>query len=345
MPFILTSEHCNCKSMSCLLGPTLCQNCMINPTTKLHIFKTYAYPILRSGLSTFPLRPNHMKSLEIFFNKTLKSTLKLSITAKTSALLFLSGEIPIAAQLHLDIFSLFYNVWSNPQTKIFKVVKYLLETSNDNSHTWCIHLRHLSRMYSMTDPLTLLYNKPPSKDKYKQYVKVLIVSYHEKEQRQNCVNSESMKYFNVNLRGLGGYPHPAIQQIYTTNEVYNMRAHIKLLTGNYLTNAVRARQSGGSAICSICSKNQPETYSHLITQCESLSDPRERMLNKLFETCRNNGYSFVDKLKGHSESLTQFILDPASLNLSGRINFNHEIQETTNYMYHFTVFQLRLARL
>jgi hypothetical protein len=57
-------------------------------------------------------------------------------------------------KVHRDMFSLFYGVWSNPDTKIYQIVKYLLATSPENSTTWAINLRHICQMYNL-EPINL----------------------------------------------------------------------------------------------------------------------------------------------------------------------------------------------
>ena len=59
-----------------------------------------------------------LESLSVFQRKTLRSILKLSKTAANCAIYFLCGELPIEGQIHRDIFTLFYTVWANPETKI-----------------------------------------------------------------------------------------------------------------------------------------------------------------------------------------------------------------------------------
>ena len=66
------------------------------------------------------------------------------------------GELPIEAILHLDLLSLFFNILSNPQTKVFDIVKYILMMSDSKSTTWSVHL------YNLPDPLMLMQNPAPS---------------------------------------------------------------------------------------------------------------------------------------------------------------------------------------
>ena len=112
-----------------LLGPAFQTKCLISPVVKYHLFRTYIAPIVRSGLSTFALRSSHLSPISIFHRKVLRGILNYSKSSNIPALHFLLGELPMEAQIYRDICILFYNVWTNPQCKIYEVVKYLLETS------------------------------------------------------------------------------------------------------------------------------------------------------------------------------------------------------------------------
>ena len=128
---------------------------------KLHLYRTYTCPILRSGLSTFPIRKPSLEPLSLFQRKTLRAILKLSKNSSIPAIHFLTGELPIEGKIHRDVFSLFFSIWSNPNTKIYEIVKCLLQMSTKNSRTWSIFLRNLSEMYGLEDPLTCLLSDPP----------------------------------------------------------------------------------------------------------------------------------------------------------------------------------------
>ena len=141
------------NSLFGLLGQAFQYKSLISPSVKIHLFRTYSCPILRSGMSTFVLRKSQMEPFQLFHRKCLKAFLHLSQQASTSAIHFLLGELPMEGKLHRDMFSLFYSIWSNPESKIFEIVKYLLETSTENSRTWSINLRHISKMYGLEDPL------------------------------------------------------------------------------------------------------------------------------------------------------------------------------------------------
>ena len=83
-----------------LLGAAFAYKCLLSPLVKLHLYRTYTCPILRSGLASFTIRESALQPLVIFQRKTLRSILKLSKTSCIPALYFLTGELPIQGKIH-----------------------------------------------------------------------------------------------------------------------------------------------------------------------------------------------------------------------------------------------------
>ena len=255
--------------------------CLVSPVLKLHIFRTYTCPIVRSGLSSFSLRSAQLEPLSLFQRKTIKSILKLSISPPTPSIHFLSGE----GKIHKDVFSLFFSIWSNPDTKIYNIVIYLLEHSSENSRTWSAHITNLSIRYGLEDPLSCLARDPPPKSEFKETVCVRITAYFETMLRKSAAQNKQMKYLNVSTSCLRGNHHPALSNQITTREVTLSRPHIKLLAGNYLTYKMKSEQSGGSPRCRICPSGNYETVSHVISTCQGLAVERERLLLQYEDLC------------------------------------------------------------
>ena len=304
---------------------------MLSPAVMLYLYRTFTCHIIRSGLSTFVLRSQQIEPISLFQRKTLKSILKLSKTAPTPTIHFVLGEIPIEGLIHRDIFSLFYCVWSNPETKIHKIVKYLLENSNNNSRTGSTNLKHLSVKYNMEDPLTLILSNPPPKHIYMENVKIKILAFYEKYLRTNAAQNSKMKYFNVSTIGLTGKIHSSVSGVMTTNEVNNMRYHIKMLLGDFLTYKTKSEQSGGSPHCrfgcvSISGEPISEDILHIVSSCFKTSQIHRRILSDI-ETLCGQASTIINfnTLIQNPEELTQFILDPSSLNLNQRISMSDPI--------------------
>ena len=173
------------------------------------------------------------------------------------------------AKIHRDVFSLFYSVWSNPDSKIYQLVKYLLQTSAPNSRTWAVHLRHLTKLYGLSDPLEYLKSDPPTKSVFKEHILTKICAHHENVLREMARNNSRMKYFYVTLSGLRGRHHPALSNIVTAHEVRKSRLHLKMLGGDFFTYQVKAKQSGGSPHCRSCTvpSPPPEGRQQILTYC------------------------------------------------------------------------------
>ena len=218
------------KSLFGLLGPAFSFKCLIPPTVKIHLWRTYNLPILCSGLSALPVRPVNMKTITTFHNKVMRGFLHLSKTSPIPALHFLLGELPAEARMHIDVLSLFYNIWANPETTIFKIVQYLLKMAPEKSTTWSAHLRILCIKYNLPDPLQLMNGDTVwPKSRWTTLVKTKITIYVEKQLREKALNNSKMQYLNVQISGLSGAPHSAIINIKTTQDALKLRPHIKFL--------------------------------------------------------------------------------------------------------------------
>ena len=274
------------------------------------------------------LRTTDLEPLALNHRKVLRGILTLSKSSNIPALHFLLGELPMEAKIHLDVFSLFYSVWSNPDSKIYQIVKYLLENSPDNSRTWAVHLRYLSLKYGLKDPLECLKTDPPAKSQYKEDIQTKICAYFEKSLRVKAESNSLMEYLNVSLTGLRGRHHPAMSYIITRQEVQKCLIHLKMLAGDYLTYEVKSNQSGGSPHCRCCSSSSTEIENlyHILTTCDSYSDIRERIVTEYSNLCdqSKNGIS-IQHITKDKKIFCQFILDSSSFNLTKRVHINDPV--------------------
>ena len=217
-------------------------------------------------------------------------------------------------------------VWSNPQTKIHQIVKYLLTNSSNNSRTWAINLRHIAKMYNIEDPLLSIEKQPPTKANYKELIITKITSFHEKELKLKAQNNSLMQYMNVSLSNLRGRHHPSLSNIVSSKEVKKLRPHIKFLTGDYLTYNRKHEESGqGSPICKIC-KLENESIDHILSQCPAYHAIRDRIFQEFSAIClfTQNSLNF-ENIRTDSKTLTQFILDPTSFNLRERVHVSDPV--------------------
>ena len=160
-----------------------------------------------------------------------------------------------------------------------------------------------------------------------------------------------MKYLNVSVTGLRGKKHPALYGIFTTHEVKKSRIHLKMLSGDYLTFEKKARRSGGSPHCRSCLETpaKNESFTHILTECNAYTDIRERIFPEYYEACRTtkSKLNFLDICE-NDNTLTQFILDPSSLNLKNRVHMSDEALHTLFKIsrdYCFTINSRRMRKI
>ena len=307
-------------SLFSFLGNIFSYKCKLSPVVQHHTWSVFIKPVLRSGLSALPIRPPVLKTLTTFHHKILRAVLKLSPYSPLAPLYFLLGELPIEASLHMDVLSLFWNIWSNPQTKSFEVLKYLLKMSDSNSLTWAAHVRILFLMYKLPDPLILLDAPPWPKGKWKHHTQIAITSYHEATLRSKALRNFKLEYLNVQATGLSGRPHPVLSWVMTTRDVVVSRPHIKMLAGDYMCYANLAHDRGLDPHCRVCQvlSHHPapaENLVHLLTRCRATADTRDRIMPELINTVAKYFPSNRILSSPNHNILTQFILDCSSLNL------------------------------
>ena len=305
------------NSMFSLLGPAFSFKCKLSPTAQTHLWRVYVKPVLTSGLAALPVRPSVVKTLTSFHHKTLRGFLKLSNFSPIAPLYFLLGELPIEATLHLDVLSLFWNIWANPQTKIHKIVKYILKMTDNSSVTWSAHVRLISQIYGLPDPLSLIEGELWTKLKWKEYCHCKIRSFYEKLWRAKAAKNDKLIFLNVQVTGLNGHHHPALHSLTTTQIAFKARPQLKILSGDYPCYAIIARDRGSDPKCRLCpSPAPPETITHVLTQCCGTREVRNRIWPELLNTIATN---FPSNLMLSEEkathTATQFVLDCTSLNL------------------------------
>ena len=204
------------KSLFSLLGPAFSQKCLLSPVEKMHLFQIFTCPITRCGLSALALRSSQLESVDLFERKSLRSFLSLSSRSTIASLYFLFSDVPMSSKIHRDVFSIFYSIWCNPQSKLFEIFRYLWNEAPANSRTWTVHIKNLSAQYQIPDLNKLLDTQPWKKETFKEFIITKIVAYKEAELRDEATRNSKMKFLNVSTLSLRGKPHPAIRGAGTT---------------------------------------------------------------------------------------------------------------------------------
>ena len=185
-----------------------------------------------------------------------------------------------------------------------------------NSTTWSNHIQLLSQKYGLPSPLLLMESEQLwPKESWKCLVKTKVTVYYEQKLRTSSVTNSKMNYFNVQLTGLSGRPHPALASVKSTQDVKKLRHHVKFLAGDFLTAEQESlNQPHLNPACKLC-QAPVESVEHVLVSCQATAEVRRRIYPELMNV--------VSKVQPNSHilnnpsapDLTQFILDCSSINL------------------------------
>ena len=300
------------SSLFALLGPAFAYKCLMSPIVQLHLWRSCCLPKLLSGLPSLPIRPANCTSLVLFQNKIMRGFLP--------ALYFLAGELPVEGVLHIHTLNLFYNLWTNPSSTVYSMVKYILKMCNlSSSTTWSNHVQILFLKYDLPPPLSLIQRSSPvSEDVWKETVKVKITAWYENELRRKAEKNSKMNYLNVSLSGLSGRPHPVLHNILTTQDAKKLRVHLKFLCGDYMTNERLSADQPGiiHPACQLCSA-PIDSIDHDMATCMATAEVRRRLFPDLLNqvTKVQPMCAILRHFPPPPTILTQFLLDCTSFNL------------------------------
>ena len=83
----------------------------LDPSTSIHILKTYVIPTITYGLEVLIPDKKNITRLDCFFKKLLKQILSLPQNVADPVPYIISGLIPIKGQIHLKILTFMYNIF------------------------------------------------------------------------------------------------------------------------------------------------------------------------------------------------------------------------------------------
>ena len=179
-----------------------------------------------------------------------------------------------------------------------------------NSTTWSNHVSLICQQYGLPSPRHLLQSAPWTKNTWSSFIKTKIISWHENHLRNLSVTNSKMSFLNTQLLGLSGHPHPALRDIYSTQDVKKLRMHVKFLTCDVQSYVF----SDNHGSCSLCSAEAD--IAHLLTSCPATKEVKERLFPTLVNSVLVVQPSCGILTKHPSnQTLAQFIVDCTSINL------------------------------
>jgi hypothetical protein len=138
----------------------------------------YCVSVLLSGMATLVFSDKEVKLMDQHYKVHLQRLLKLHQATPAPVVFFLAGCLPLPAQLHQRMFSLFGQLCRlrDGDNILALHARNILASSSPSSKSWFWKLRQLCLQYSLPHPLTWLDTRP-SKLQVKAMVRPAVLQY------------------------------------------------------------------------------------------------------------------------------------------------------------------------
>lgn len=298
------------KTVFALMGAGLHGLNGINPSAAVHLVNCYVVPRLLYGLDVIRITKTDIQKLSSYYIRLLKQIQHLPERTANAAVLLLAGQIPIEAELHKRMLSLFRNIIDNEGSMECKIASRQLALKNRDSNSWFIKIVELADKYELPSPYDMLQNIP-TKYLWKQLVNKRIndfwleqlVTEARGKSSLNLLNFENIRLGTTHIvwKSCGTEPY----------EVTRASVKSKLLCGVYTLQSDKAKfkKQGVSALCLMCFK-EPEDRKHFVLRCPALADVRTKFMILLKDCLKDHVTdSILNELFSDDNSLLQLIID------------------------------------
>lgn len=286
----------------------------LNPKINIHLYKTYVLPRLLTGLEAVVISSGEIEPMEVFQRKVLRELQHLSDRCANVALYMLTGILPIEAQLHVKILTMFGAILRNQDSQAGKLVKGLMN-GPPKKGSWTSHVANLLMKYQLGCGEEIL-NEALTKSTWGRRVKNAISQHWETQLKTDMATKSSLRYITPSNCKLGTCHKIWTLTTHDPRDIKRAMIKAKILTGTYILQSNRAKfnQHDISPVCPLCNSGS-EDRAHFLVSCKALDPIRrihlEKILSALPEWCRD--------IRGNTSMLLQLILDcPDEVNINNQ---------------------------
>ena len=282
-----------------LMGAGLHGGNGLSPHVSLKILNTYIIPRLLYGLEAVILTKKDVDDLNFFHKSILRRLQGLPKNTATEAIFILIGAIPITAELHIRILSLFGAIWRSENNNIMKDLA-MRQLGRGSRHSWFTYAINTAQLYNVD--LVSSTGTPWRKADWKTYIQTAIQG----KWRQTLLAGKANKSSLAMLDPTTSSSHPLWTACIGKPRLIppaNVRA--KFITGTYqnMHRSAKWNKQPQNGICHIC-MHETEDNSHILLRCQGFQEERTTCLLTLTEL------NFPIRGRGH-ESLRRLLNGPA----------------------------------
>ncbi|CAG2244707.1 unnamed protein product [Mytilus edulis] len=266
------------RSAYALLGSGFHGENGLDMETIIHLFKIYILPVLLYGMDLLTPQSLDLEKLEKFQKKMLKQLMSLPTNTPDPAINILTGILPVEAQIHLKVMTLFINVCTQPNESLEKqLARRQLCIKSMNSNSWFIQVKTIMLKYDLGNASEWL--------------------------------DIQMKKDELLNKAKKGKIHPILRiKHQSPRDSKRVPTKIKLLTGTYILQPLRYKiyKEGTEDHCIACECKE-ETLEHLLIECEAWNYLRDPILQTIKNLLTTNGNVRVEDLT--CEMTIQVLMD------------------------------------
>jgi hypothetical protein len=140
----------------------------LDPSTCIHIMKTYVVPILLYGLEVITPDKENLEKLEKFHKRMVKRILSLPQNAPDIVPNIISGLIPIERQIHIKVLTFLYSICLLTSTLTEnQIAKRQISVKSGQSNSWFIYAKRMIWKYNLPE-IYLILEAPYTKAEWKK---------------------------------------------------------------------------------------------------------------------------------------------------------------------------------
>ncbi|CAG2254375.1 unnamed protein product [Mytilus edulis] len=276
--------------------------------TIIHLFKIYILPVLLYGVDLLTPQSLDLEKLEKFQKKMLKQLMSLPTNTPDPAINILTGILPVEAQIHLKVMTLFINVCTQPNESLEKqLARRQLCIKSMNSNSWFIQVKTIMLKYDLGNASEWL-DIQMKKDELLNKAKKGINAYWIERTTSLAKLYTGLRYLNSDIF-MPGKIHPILRiKHQSPRDSKRVPTKIKLLTGTYILQPLRYKiyKEGTEDHCIACECKE-ETLEHLLIECEAWNYLRDPILQTIKNLLTTNGNVRVEDLT--CEMTIQVLMD------------------------------------
>ena len=308
------------KAVYSVLHAGLAKGHRANPAASMRVESVYGVSVLLSGLASLVLTSKEENLLDQHFKVHVQRLLRLHQATPSPVVFLLAGCLPLPAQLHLRMFSLFGqlcrlragdNILAMQAANIFSAA-----SPSSKSCFWKI--RKLCLQYGLPHPSAWL-TIQPTKLQVKAVCKSAVLRFWLDRMRTHADSLPSLKYLRTGFLGLTKC-HPMFTTCGSSPwEVEKATTQARLLSGRYRVEALSGHwvpwNKEGMCVLPGCwrtSNHHKGTVENMLLSCSSLSPTRQNLVQFNISFLQANPHLAQLVQECLESDPIQFWLDPST---------------------------------